>query len=155
MEIRGLLNLIKKEDFVKKLTESTKEMFKEKSKRPPISKKAKSILDTINNSDFRELGKSMIKLCEVLTNESILPFYNEEKGEGVYEAIQYACFVCIDNDFLEEGETFMISDLVYAISIDKEGMEYERELEEYRKEYIREATEEEIRSFVDSLYKTI
>jgi hypothetical protein len=143
------IELLSKEEFIKKISEATEKMFDIKDTQK-MSNKAKTLLSIIEQSDFGCKKESVIKLVEAITGESIMPFYKSSSN-----LVLFACVVFTRDCSFDKGDICIIislknQELICFSSTDETYKYCDSDLT-YKN--IRKATLEEITEFADKLYK--
>jgi len=155
MKLKSVINMIGKENFVSRIIAGTEEMFNVPVvEKGHMSSKAAAILDVVQKKDFGCKKESVLALCEVLTGEKLLAFY--EKNEDTLTPVLWAAVVFVNEEQgYSENSKFVIVDTEEEIMIpeDDEDDEVSYCKDEFLREDIRPATQSEIRKMVDYFYE--
>lgn len=158
MDFKAVLNIVSKEDLTKKAIEATNKFFvPDKEPKQTISKKGQNLLSIIKDSDFGCQKENVVKLMELLTDESLLPAFNEMKTKQKYNPTELVCFIITGED-----SGFNIDDECIIINVNDTEMLVkgidEDDVYGYDNDVFnncRKMTDEEITKFVNSLYASI
>jgi len=155
MKFKSVINMVGKENFINRVIAATEEMFSiPVVEKGIISVKATAILDVVQKKDFGCKKESVLALCEVITGEKLLAFY--ERTEDTLVPILWAAVVFVNEDQgYSENSKFIIvdTDNEYMISDEDEDDDIEYSKSEFQRNDIRPATQSEIRKMVDYFYE--
>ncbi len=164
-----ILRTFEKEQLINAAKKATAKMFadydnKSVKEEEPVMEKVKGIVDIIVKSDFGCKRESVIKLCEALTGEKLMEYYNKINSHTSgfdFEFEMLACFIMkkkidgfnVDEAVLvtnTEGYGYTVEGLKSNGTDDYDEESYDND--HMNAQTVRPATDEEIETFIGKLY---